>query len=533
VSAASIISTVRRLQKIQADRLNPPTKKSVQRGLTEADRLQREAARLQAARSGRRAPLFPEYRDDPISLATELLGVRLCRAQRRILEAIARGKRVAIRSGQKLGKSTAFVIAALWWAATRPRGRVLFTAPVNKQIKEVLWKELRRILYDEKARSDGKCPFEVLGVEPALQPATGMQWPDGREIVGFTADSPNSMQGFSGPEMLIIVDEGSGVGDDIFEAIEGNTAAGGSILAASNPTETIGWFFEAFHSQREFWDGHHLSCLDSPNVTGDEPPIPGLADKQFCADMLAKHGESSSFYQTRVLGNFAGTAANAVVGLAAIEAAQERWLALIESKLAEPLELGVDVARFGDDDSAIAPRRGLYAYPIVTVSGFDTVAVAGKVIEVARLLRRSPTEKVSVKVDTSGGYGAGVADLLRAEYPKELDVHDVSASEKADDAEVYVNKRAQLHFAVAEWLTDGGALPQDKPLEVELLAPRYSYDARGRRKIESKDEIKKRIGRSPDRADALALSIVKVAPRVRATGAGSFQTHDFERSTLG
>ena len=470
-----------------------------------AKRLSREEAQALAKVSGKTAPLFAEYALEPVRFALEIFCLKLCRAQRRILTAIARKDRVAIRSGQKTGKTTALVIAALWWAATRARGRVVLTATTGHQVRKVLWKELQRIAY--LRRPDGRSIVDVLGVTPALQPSTGMQWPDGREIVGWSADDPNAVQGISGPEMLFVIDEGTGVLDPIFEAFEGNTAGGGKILTASNPIENVGWFYEAFHSRSEFWETLHESSEDSPNVTGAEDPIPGLAGREWVAQRREEHGVESAWYQNRVLGNFYGATTNTIVGLTALADSHTRWTAHAGLPRTERLELGVDVARFGDDDTAIAPRRGPRIYELETVHGYDGNQVAGKILEVARRMRRDRDERVVVKIDAAGGYGAGPADILRANHDKELQIVEVNAGTKADDEEHYTNLRAQLHFSVREYLKDGGELPPDKKLDVELLAPTYTFDARGRYLVEPKDKIKKRIQRSPDRADAVALAI--------------------------
>lgn len=481
-----------------------------------AKSLSRERARNLAAASGRTAPLFPEYFDDPVGFAEKELGLRLWSKQRRILEAIARGRRVAIRSGQKTGKSTAFVAAALWWAATRARGRVLFTGPGNAQVKDILWKELHRLCYDRgNLREDGRTVADVLGVEPAVMPHTGMQWPDGREIVGFVRETPTATQGFSGPEVLIIIDEASGVPDAIFEAHEGNTAAEGRILAASNPTSNVGWFFEAFHSHLEFWDTIHISSEESPNITGLEPAIPGLAGADWLQTQLAKYGPAHPAYLVRVKGDFAGTTSNTIVGLTMLTKSHERRAKRLKDEAAngeqpntDPLEYGLDVARFGDDDTIITPRRGKRVYPQIAIHGADGNEIAGKLLEDVRA-RRYPGERPKVKIDGTGGWGSSPADILRAGHADEVEAIEVNSSCKADDEELYTNLRSQLHFGVAQWLEDGGELPPDKKLDVELLAPTYTFDARRRYVVEPKASIKKRLQRSPDRADSLALSIYR------------------------
>lgn len=496
-------------------------------GLSAKAKTLRDDARIKAATSGQTAPLFLEYVDDPVGFAKTLLGLRLARAQRRILAAIARKRRVVIRSGQKTGKSTCFVIAALWWACTRRRARVIFTAPGNRQVRDVLWKELRRIC--RGVTPDGRTVSALVGVIPAKLPDTGMQWPDGREIIGFSADTPTATQGFSSPELLVIIDEGSEVPDPIFEAFDGNTAAGGSILAASNPTENVGWFYEAFHSQAEAWDPYHLSSEDTPNCTGEEDRIEGLAEPAWIAEKKIQYGENSAFYLVRIKGDFAGQGSNTIVGLAMLNEAHRLYAAHEGAVRIEPLEFGVDVARFGDDSTTIAPRRGRRIYPLISLQGFDNNEVAGKVLEAVRELRR-PGEVPAIKIDCTGGHGTGPADILRTGHSREVQVVEVNASSRADDENTFTNLRAQLHFGVAQWLKDGGELPPDKKLDVELLAPTYTFDARRRFVVESKDKIKVRIRRSPDRADAVSLAVYRGTQRVQDDG---FTTQDFDTQGLG
>jgi phage terminase large subunit len=466
-----------------------------------------------------------------LGFALTVLGVRLWAAQRRILTAIATERRVAIASGQKLGKSTAMVIAALWWACTRKRGRVLLTGAGNEQVRDVLWKELRRICYDpNNFRGDKRRVVDVLGIEPALMPHTGMQWPDGREIIGYVKEGPTATQGFSSPEMLIVIDEACGVEDDIFEAHEGNTAAGGRILASSNPTKSVGWFFDAFHDHLEFWEQFELSSEDSPNITGSEPAIPGLAGPEWRDELLEKYGRDGPAFQVRVLGKFAGTATNTIIGTDLLKASHEAYEANKDLERDEPLEFGVDVARFGDDSTSIAPRRGRRIYPLIEVKGFDNVEVAEKILQTARELRR-PGEVPSVKIDCTGGHGTGPADILRAGHSREVQVVEVNASSRSDDEETYVNLRAQMHFGVAVFLKDGGELPPDKRLDVELLSPTYTFDARRRFVVEPKDKIKQRLKRSPDRADAVALAVYRGV--ARAHGGGVVTRPDFDNMGLG
>jgi phage terminase large subunit len=445
------------------------------------------------------------YRSDPVAFAQEKLGLRIWDRQAEILLECAKRLRVAVRSGHKIGKSTAAAVLALWFVYCFKGARVVMTSSTDRQVRRILWREVRRLYASLRGE---------FGVDIALAPDTGLQLPDGREIVGFSTKEPERIAGFSGENLLFIVDEASGVPEPIFEAIEGNRAGGARLVLFSNPTNTSGYFFEAFTTKCEFWSPErngrliHVSSEEAAAVK-----IPGLATQAWIDEKVDEWGVESPLFQVRVKGNFPTQADNAVIGLQLVEAAHARWEADAEEPDA-PLELGVDVARYGDDDSVITARRGLYVWPPVVIHGQDTIQIAGKVLEIARA-RRRPREKVRVKVDGIG-VGAGVVDQLK-QHRTEVDVLDINVAERATD-DTYARLRDQIWFAIRDWLKEGGAMPEDARLDAELVAPTYSFDPQGRIKVESKDETKKRLKRSPDRADSLGLAIYSPRRSVQAGG---------------
>jgi phage terminase large subunit len=429
-----------------------------------------------------------------------VLGIEPWDRQAEVLEAIRNHPRVAVRSGHKVGKSTSAAITALWWFTTRKRARVIMTSASYRQVKSILWKELKR-LYRES--------LQELPTKPANQPETGMQHEDGREIVGFSTNEAERMAGISGDEVLFIVDEASGVPEEIFETIEGNRAGGARIVMFSNPTKTVGAFYEAFHTKRGFWHPIHISSEESPNVAAGRVVVPGLATAEWVAEKKREWGVGSPLYDVRVDGNFPSQSENAVISLVLIEAAKERE---VESGT---IALGVDVARYGDDSSVIQPVAGRRQLPSKTLRTMDGVEVAGKVIEWVREFRAETgyTAPIKVKVDVIG-YGSSCYDhLAHSEEAEKLgiiavavNVAESATSVSLDDGEGYSRLRDQLWFALRDWLREGQLL-DDGPLEAELVAPTYSFDAQGRYKVATKDEIKKVLKRSPDHADALALAV--------------------------
>jgi len=461
--------------------------------LRKLDQMERAIARWGPQEAGPGADDFAEYFDDPVGFCRDILGSPLWQKQAEIAEAARLHPSVAVRSGHKIGKTRCVASLALWWCATRPRALVILTSSSYTQVDEQLWPEVRK-LYAEAARRG-----YPLGGKLNQSAEGGIRWPDGRRMFGMSTDKPERMGGYSGDQLLFIIDEASGIDEGIFEAVEGNMAGGAHKVLVGNPTQLGGTFYEAFHDQSELWHTIHVSSEHTPNVIEGRVVIPGLATSEWVEGRKIAWGEDDPRYQVRVRGNFPGQAANSVIGLTTVEEAIARWNA---TEADGPLELGVDVARFGDDDSVIIARRGKKAFRPVTVHGQDTVQITGLSLKVARKLRK-PDERVKIKVDGIG-VGSGVVDQLKTH--DDIDVVDVNVASAATDDE-YANLRAQIWFATDDWFKDGGAIPDDKGLKGELIAPTYKFNARGKQVVEAKEEMKKRLKRSPDKADALGLSI--------------------------
>jgi len=457
------------------------------------------------------------WRDDPIAFGRDVWGIDAWEAppdtgrssQAAVLVDVARYHRVSTRSGHKVGKSLTAGWLAYWWTATRPGGRAIITAPTFTQVKKILWREVRRL--GAMARKAGT--LDVPEIPRA--PDTGINWPDGREIVGISTNTPENLGGFSGAHVLFIIDEASGYPDEFYEALLGNTAGGdeadanaeAKIVKFGNPTQPSGHFYEDFHSRRDAVRCHHISSEDTPNVRAGRVLVAGLATQHYLDELLRECGgdRDHPLFQIRARGNFPTQGANAIIGVALVE------LAIARPRPSEPfgaLELGIDVARFGDDESVIQPRRGFWTDHAIVGSGADTVEVAGKALEYIGKHLRPGEIRAKVKVDVDG-VGGGVADILRRSPLVEL--VEVHALNRSDDQEHYPDKRSQLWFATAKWLAEGGMLQNDPKLVAELVAPTYAFDAKGRQVVESKDRVKARLGRSPDRADALNLSVYSPA----------------------
>jgi hypothetical protein len=438
------------------------------------------------------------WHSDPIAFSLDILRTRLWVRQADILLAARDHRRVAIRSGHKCGKTTALACLALWWVCTRPRARVIMTAASYRQVASVLWREVRRL------HRGARVP---LGGDMHESAESGLQFKSGAEIIGFSTKEPERMARFSGPDMLFLVDEASGVPDVIFEAIEGNRAGGARVVMISNPTQTSGVFYDAFTSERSGWQCIHISseeCAERATIEVGENT--GLATFDWVEEKRREWGEDDPRFQVRVRGNFPTQAEDAMVPLAIVESAMRRWTS--EPSTVGRTQIGVDVARFGTDSTAIVWSRGSWASAPTLVKGLDAVDVAGRVMQLAGEVAVND-EDPSVRVDVTGT-GAGVADVLRRANGIELVEVDAASS---STVEGFARMGDQMWGSLKEWLRKGGAMPRDARTVADVCAPKYGFDVRGQLKVERKIELRKRLGRSTDRADALALSVFADADR--------------------
>jgi hypothetical protein len=285
-----------------------------------------------------------------------------------------------------------------------------------------------------------------------------------------------------------IFDEASAVPDKIWEVAEGGLTDGEPmIFCFGNPTRNTGAFSRCFGSQRHRWSHRQV---DSRNVK--------ITNKKQIQEWLDDYGEDSDFFRVRVKGIFPRAGSSQLIPGDIVEAARTREPV---STGFDPLLLCVDVARFGDDQSVIAYRRGRDARTIKSVSfrGMDTMQLAGRVAESAT--RHKPDQ---IFVD-GGGVGGGVVDRLRQ---LGYSVIDVNFGGKSPDEEC-ANVRAYMWRMMRDWLRDGGAIEDDHDLASDLVGVEYGFNHRNQLQLEKKEDMKRRGLASPDKGDALALSFAQ------------------------
>ena len=439
-------------------------------------------------------PQYPDsvrasWANDPVRFTSETLGASPWTKQVEILEAIRDNVRVAVRSCNGSGKTYIAAHVVLWWLMCHPDAIVITTAPTAHQVRNILWREIRRAHH------------ENAGVVGGTLLRTSLELGDKHYAQGLSTDTPERFQGFHEGHILFVVDEASGVREGIFEAIEGSmTSAGAKVLLLGNPTSLKGTFYDAFHKRRGLWTTIHISAFDTPNLVKNEVVLPSLVTPKWVADAEQNWGKESYLYQVRVMGEFPSESEDTLIPLKLVEMAARSGDVADSSD--STVELGVDVARFGSDKTAICVRRVTRIVSLESFRRQDTMDTAGRVVKMAR--EYSPA---AIRVDEIG-IGAGVVDRLHE--LKIPGVEGVNVARRASKSEQFANLRAELYDGLRErFFSERIQIPNDSDLISQLASVKYSFTSSGQMRIEGKDELRSRGERSPDLADAVMLAFAK------------------------
>ena len=258
------------------------------------------------------------FRRSPIGFAHVILGVDLWAKQEEVLNALRDHRRVAVKAGNGVGKGFTAAVAVLWFLCSHQPATVLTTAPTARQVRHILWQEIRRLYRASAYPLGGKLLV------------TRLELPHDRFALGLSSDEVDQFQGFHSPNMLIVVDEAEGVIEPIYEAIDAVMTAGNSkLLLIGNPTSITGTFRRAFHEERHLYHNITISALDSPNVKQQRVVLPGLTTHEWVAERAALWGEASPMYHARVLGDFSDRAEDTLISLTHIEQAIARHATLV------------------------------------------------------------------------------------------------------------------------------------------------------------------------------------------------------------
>lgn len=495
-----------------------------------------------------------EYAQEPNLFMDEVLGVDLENFQQRIVKAVFEHERVAISACHDVGKTFTLSRVILAFGTIFPFSKIITTAPTGRQVKHILWSEIRtghsraivplggKMLTTEwQISPDGD--WFALGFSPQKE-ASGLDSEGQGTQSSFQGFHPNAGDAFkNAPHILVVFDEATGIPKQIWDMAEGLlTSAHVRFVCIGNPTSSQSEFAKCFKSKS--WYKIKLSCFDSPNLIANGitdmaklkaelATIKNLSDDDYLAHIRAykvvkphlltlswvvekafKWGIEHPLFLGKVLGEFPTESENVKMSLGLIEQAQR----VVYTPSEVDLRLvGVDCARYGSDSTVFTYLHGKHPKAAVSHSKKDTTETTGELIN---FCKANGWPNVIV-IDETGIGGAIVDNMRQAQrdgtVPRSIKImgvhfggNPVGRNEKESKElkdEEYVNLKAQLFDELAEGIKDGlGVFDEDIYLE-ELPTILYKYDSKGRLYIESKDEYKKRTGRgSPDHADSLGLA---------------------------
>jgi hypothetical protein len=433
------------------------------------------------------------YRTDPVLFVKEVLGVEPDEWQQDFLNAVASGERkISIRSGHGVGKSTTASWAMLWFLLTRYPVKVVVTAPTSAQLYDALFAELKRWvkelpqpiqeLLDVKQE---RIELKASATEAFISARTSR------------AEQPEALQGVHSDNVMLVADEASGVPEAVFEAAAGSMSGHNALtILLGNPVRSSGFFFDTHNRLKDEWWTKRVSCVDSKRVS-----------KEYVDDMKSRYGEESNAFRIRVLGEFPKSDDDTIIPMELLESAKHRDTRAYEDA---PIIWGLDVARFGSDSSVLCKRQSNVVHTLERWRNLDLMQLTGAVVAQYEACdhKNRPAE---ILVD-SIGLGAGVVDRLRE---LKLPARGINVSESPAMGGTYLNLRAELWHKAKAWLEKRDCkIPNNEDLIGELATVRYTFTSNGKIKIESKDDIRRRGLKSPDMADAFVLTFATDAATI-------------------
>jgi len=504
------------------------------------------------------------YRTDPAVYIRQVHGYSIWEKQQDICAAAAReSARVCVASAHGLGKSFTLSLLVWWFIHTMPRtkidpetGRkvpsstkVIITAPSRTSATAILasnilarWQELHQRFPDPMQHQIlglGDRPTQYGWTAP-WHPETKIFWFATREDDAGKSGHATKAAGHHADHLLFVFEEASGIKKVIWDSIKGSLmGADRRLVAIGNPVDPTSPFARFYRT--EGVTAIRINAEEFPRVTQGDNALPYGPTKASIKEVEREYGRSSSMYQWKVLGLFPTAGGEDVlIGFDTVDQALEREpIDCVHSPAM--LSIGCDTSRFGSDRTVLIVTcrkcNAIIDAEHRTKDGLGSapeMAIAGMILAAARRWKMKPIHARRIQVDNTGGYGGGAVDFLREQegWPI-VGVSFATAAKDEDDQTKFVNRRAELWWRLRKWLTedaclgdlDGGAADL---LREELTAPKYKYTGKDQIQLESKDNIKARVGRSPDYGDALALAVDALPPLI--SGSRRLSEQEFKRS---
>ena len=441
-----------------------------------------------------------EFREHPAQQAEEMFGIVPDPKQREALEAFPHAPRIAMQSCTGAGKTLVLAICGWNFLLTRAFPIVGATSISGANLKSNLWTELAR-LYEKCAALRKLFEFTTTQIFSREHPRTWKM-----EARTWARDATaeqigTALRGIHAECVMWLADETGDYPPAILptlEAIFSGEPKEAHIVQAGNPINRHGVLFRACVLARKLWKVVEMTA------DPDDPERTSRVSIEHAREQIEQYGRDNPWVRINILGLFPLSDVNALIGEDEVRAAMKRYYREFEIGDA-PGVLGVDVARKGDDASAICRRRGIQVWPFLKQRGLSSTEGAGWV-------SRAWTDfgADGCFIDVTGGFGAGWHDQLLTLGRRPIGVEYAG---RAHNANRYANKRAEMYFDAVEWIKRGGGLPDSPGVLAALTQTLYTFLG-DRLILEPKDEVKKKIGFSPDEADSFVQTFAEPVAKI-------------------
>ena len=448
------------------------------------------------------------YKDRPVEFTKDIIKATPDDIQGDILNSVAQNQLTSVRSGHGIGKSALQSWLIIWFMCTRPFPKIPCTAPTKHQLHDILWAEVSKWLN----------PILKTEIEWTQEKLYMKSNPENWFAVPRTATQPDALQGFHAEHLLYIIDEASGVKDVVFEPVLGSLSTqDAKLIMCGNPTQLSGFFFDSHNKNRSIYKTFKVSGENSKRVS-----------KEYIQMIIDMYGIDSDVYRVRVAGEFPKAMPDSFIQLEWVENCSEKVRSTYFPK--NRIDIGVDVARYGDDETVIDVLFDkLVQNEIKTLHHNDTMQVTGEIVQIVDRLRLKYIGiPIHIKIDCDG-LGVGVYDRLK----------EIILKKKWSTAKVY-----ECHFGA-----EGGKNSQNEPISysnstglmwglirnklknnqlhliyddkqiTQLSNRKYRVNSDGEIELEKKEDMKKRGLTSPDKGDALGLSLYE--PKIKKLQIGN------------
>lgn len=443
------------------------------------------------------AAKIKRWRDEPVFFVTDELKAQPDTWQLEVLNSLADPsiQRIGMKACVGPGKSAVEAWIAWYFLATQgnvgqhPKGAAVSITADN--LKDNLWAEIKKWQLRSQWLS-AKYTWQSERVFCNDHPETWFISARSWAKTANAEEQAKTLSGLHSEYVLALIDESGAIPPPVANAAEQalSLCKWGKIVQAGNPISRGGMLYAACTSLRHLWK--IVTVTGDPDDQNRSPRI----DLVWAREQIRTHGRDNPWIQSQILGEFPPASINVLMGPEEVERAMTHTH-MPEDYEHQQKRLGIDVAREGDDRTVLAPRQGLQAFPMVELRNQRGPQVAARAA-----IAKERWNWETAFVDNSGGFGGAVEDSM---LQGGLSYIPVNFGGAADDSR-YANKRAEMWFRMAEWLKRGGCLPNDPDMVRELTTPTFTWNPKGQFLIEPKDQIKKRLGFSPDKADALALT---------------------------